>query len=134
MYYTLHVDYAVAGTQEHIQQPICPVFSCMSFQIALFNVIVLTSHRSTAPTFQQGHSPKGQSCNMKHPAAQRSLLKKLRLQGIGEMGVNIFLREAQLVWEEAFPFADKRTLDMAKDKGLPSKNAKELAEHCGNDR
>lgn len=56
------------------------------------------------------------------------------MQGIGEMGVNIFLREAQLVWEEAFPFADKRTLDMAKDKGLPSKNAKELAEHCDNDR
>ena len=39
-----------------------------------------------------------------------------------------------MVWEEAFPFADKRTLDMAKDKGLPCKNAKELAEHCGNDR
>lgn len=56
------------------------------------------------------------------------------MKGVGEMGVNIFLREAQAAWEEVYPFADKRTLDMAKQRGLPSKSAKELAEQCGDDR
>lgn len=56
------------------------------------------------------------------------------VQGVGEMGVNIFLREAQAAWEEVYPFADKRTLDMAKQRGLPGKSAKELADRVGNDR
>ena len=56
------------------------------------------------------------------------------MKGIGDMGLNIFCREAQLVWDELFPYVDKRTLDMAKQHGLPCKDAKELAGYCGNDR
>ena len=48
--------------------------------------------------------------------------------------MNIFLREAQLQWEEVFPFADASSLKLAKARGYPSKNAKELAEFVGNDR
>lgn len=55
------------------------------------------------------------------------------LQGFGPMAVNIFAREAQAAWEELFPFADERTLGMAKDHGLPG-SAKELASLVDNDR
>ena len=55
------------------------------------------------------------------------------LQGFGPMAVNIFAREAQAAWEELFPFADERTLGMAKDHGLPG-SAKELAGLVDNDR
>ena len=50
------------------------------------------------------------------------------------MAVDIFVREAQLIWEELFPFADKNTLDMAAKLGLPSGSAKELANIVDNDR
>lgn len=56
------------------------------------------------------------------------------VQGIGETGVNIFCREAQLQWEELFPFADSNSLELAKNHGYPSKDAKELAEFVDNDR
>lgn len=56
------------------------------------------------------------------------------MQGIGETGVDIFFREAQLQWEELFPFADKKSLQLAKEHGYPSKNAKDLADFVGNDR
>ena len=56
------------------------------------------------------------------------------MQGIGDTGVDIFFREAQLQWEELFPFDDKNSLKLAKEHGYPSKNAKELAEFVGNDR
>ena len=49
------------------------------------------------------------------------------------MAVNIFAREAQAAWEELFPFADERTLGMARDHGLPG-SAKELAGLVDNDR
>lgn len=40
-------------------------------------------------------------------------------KGIGEVGANIFLREVQVVWEEVFPYADRRTLETAKELNLP---------------
>ena len=49
------------------------------------------------------------------------------------MAVNIFAREAQAAWEELFPFADERTLGMARDHGLPG-SAEELAGLVDNDR
>jgi len=52
------------------------------------------------------------------PARERKLLKDFR--GIGDVGVNIFFREVQLVWPELFPFADERILATAKNLGLPS--------------
>jgi hypothetical protein len=45
------------------------------------------------------------------PRRERSLLKEFK--GMGDVGVDIFFREAQVGWEELFPFADRRALDAA---------------------
>jgi hypothetical protein len=45
------------------------------------------------------------------PKRERRLLKEFK--GIGDVGVDIFFREAQVGWEELFPFADRRALDAA---------------------
>jgi hypothetical protein len=39
---------------------------------------------------------------------------------MGDVGVDIFFREAQLVWEELYPFADRRTRQAAARLGLSS--------------
>jgi endonuclease III len=41
-------------------------------------------------------------------------------RGIGPVGADIFLREVQLVWDEVYPYADQRILDVAKRLGLPA--------------
>jgi len=48
-------------------------------------------------------------------------------KGIGKVGAGIFLREAQQVWDEYYPFADGRALKAAASLGL-GKDAKTLAE------
>ncbi len=50
------------------------------------------------------------------PARERDLLKKFK--GIGEVGADIFFREAQVAWDELYPFADKRALAAAEKLGL----------------
>ena len=50
------------------------------------------------------------------PSKERRLLKGFT--GIGDVGVNIFFREAQLAWPELYPFADKAALTAAKRLGL----------------
>ncbi len=40
-------------------------------------------------------------------------------KGIGNLGADIFLREVQLVWDELYPFADRKTLETATKLGLP---------------
>ena len=60
--------------------------------------------------------------------------QSLLWQGIGDTGVNIFFREAQLQWDELFPYADASSLKLARDHGYPGKSAKELAEFVGNDK
>ena len=52
------------------------------------------------------------------PRRERMLLKEFK--GIGEVGVDIFFREAQLAWEELYPFADRRTRQAAARLGLPT--------------
>ncbi len=42
---------------------------------------------------------------------ERQLLKQCK--GIGEVGASIFMREAQAVWDELYPFADKLALKAA---------------------
>ncbi len=42
------------------------------------------------------------------PLAERRLLQQFK--GIGEVGADIFCREAQTIWEELRPFADRRAL------------------------
>lgn len=55
---------------------------------------------------------------------QRELLQEFK--GIGEVGANIFLREVQTLWDEAYPFADDRVLEAAGELGLP-KDVDDLA-------
>jgi endonuclease III len=55
------------------------------------------------------------------PAVERALLKHCK--GIGDVGVDIFFREAQQSWPELFPFADRRALQAAERLGLGSEAA-----------
>jgi hypothetical protein len=62
------------------------------------------------------------------PKAERELLREFK--GVGDVGVDIFFREAQVAWEELYPFADRRALDAAARLKLP-KDAKRLAKLAG---
>ncbi len=50
------------------------------------------------------------------PKRERALLKEFK--GVGDVGVDIFFREAQVAWEELRPFADRRALEAAKRLGV----------------
>lgn len=52
------------------------------------------------------------------PAAERRLLKEFK--GIGDVGVDIFMREVQAAWDEVYPFADKLALKASERLGLGS--------------
>jgi hypothetical protein len=45
------------------------------------------------------------------PRRERRFLKEFK--GVGDVGVDIFFREAQVSWDELFPFADRRALEAA---------------------
>ena len=47
----------------------------------------------------------------------------IRFKGIGEVGADIFLREAQLAWPDLHPFADARALKVAKKLRIPGSAA-----------
>lgn len=48
---------------------------------------------------------------------ERELLQEFK--GIGKVGADIFLREVQAVWDEAYPFVDDRVTKTANTLGLP---------------
>ena len=50
--------------------------------------------------------------------AKSNLLKQFK--GIGDVGADIFCREAQIVWDELYPFADRKALDTAHRLRLPT--------------
>ena len=50
------------------------------------------------------------------PRRERMLLKEFK--GIGDVGADIFFREAQVAWAELCPFADRRALASARKLGL----------------
>lgn len=50
------------------------------------------------------------------PETERQLIKQFK--GIGDVGCDIFFREVQLVWDELYPFADRKALDAADKLGL----------------
>jgi hypothetical protein len=54
----------------------------------------------------------------REPARECRLLKQCK--GLGDVGVSIFCREVQLVWDELYPFADERALDASRRLGLES--------------
>ena len=58
------------------------------------------------------------------PARERELLKEFR--GIGDVGADIFCREAQAAWDELYPFVDHLAMRAADRLGLPA-DARELA-------
>jgi hypothetical protein len=58
------------------------------------------------------------------PAEERRLLREFK--GMGDVGVDIFFREVQGVWDELRPFVDGRAADSAARLGLP-RDAGELA-------
>jgi hypothetical protein len=62
---------------------------------------------------------------------ERRLLKEFK--GIGDVGVDIFFREAQVSWGELYPFADRRALDAAVRLKL-GKDAKALARQVDESR
>ena len=47
----------------------------------------------------------------RNPSKERKLLEEFK--GVGDVGVDIFFREAQVAWDELVPFADRRALDAA---------------------
>lgn len=51
-------------------------------------------------------------------AAEHRLLQQFK--GIGKVGADIFLREIQGYWDEAYPYADERVGKAAKKVGLPA--------------
>ncbi|RMZ52860.1 hypothetical protein APUTEX25_000979 [Auxenochlorella protothecoides] len=81
-------------------------------------------------THYKGDFGKLRDAAGRDPAQERLLLKKFK--GIGDGGVDIFFREAQLVWDEIYPFADKKALKAARLVGF-REHPKVLAELCQND-
>ncbi|GAB4254045.1 MAG: endonuclease [Thermoleophilia bacterium] len=65
------------------------------------------------------------------PARERRLLKECK--GIGDVGVDIFFREVQSVWQELEPFFDQRSLQTAAELGLPAESARLAALAPGGD-
>lgn len=63
--------------------------------------------------------------------AEHRLLKECK--GIGDVGASIFLREAQLIWPEAYPYADEKVLKAANKLNLPE-TSKPLAELCSREQ
>ena len=62
------------------------------------------------------------------PDTERKLLKQFK--GIGEVGADIFFRDVQIVWDEHYPFADKKALKSAVKLGLGN-DAKTLVRLVG---
>ena len=64
----------------------------------------------------QGDLRKLRDAAEREPERERALLKECK--GLGEVGVDIFMREAQSVWPELYPFADRKARQAAAEVGL----------------
>ncbi len=73
----------------------------------------------------QGDLRKLRDAAEREPARERALL--MECKGLGEVGVDIFMREAQIVWPELYPFADRKALEAAAQLGL-EKDVRALAD------
>ncbi len=67
----------------------------------------------------------------RQPEQERKLLKQFK--GLGDVGADIFCREAQVAWTELRPFIDKKSRQAAERLGLPTE-AKELAKLVNQDQ
>jgi len=59
------------------------------------------------------------------PEREHALL--MQIKGIGPVGADIFLREAQAGWDELVPYVDARTRQTARELGLPGDPRRLLA-------
>ena len=78
---------------------------------------------------------QGDLRNLREASGRNMDIERQRLKefkGIGNVGVDIFLREAQVAWGELFPFLDERSRQNAKELGLPT-DAQSLLELVGKD-
>ena len=66
----------------------------------------------------EGNLEKLREAAGKDPKKEMKLIREFK--GVGETAVNIFCREAQLLWEELFPFADERTLETWRITAYPA--------------
>jgi endonuclease III len=64
----------------------------------------------------QGDLRKLRDAAEREPGRERALLKECK--GLGEVGVDIFMREAQTVWPELYPFVDRKAREAAAKLGL----------------
>jgi hypothetical protein len=64
----------------------------------------------------QGDLRKLREAAGRDPPRERALLKECK--GLGDVGADIFCREAQVPWDELFPFADRRARQVAGRLGL----------------
>lgn len=79
-----------------------------------------------------GNLEKLREAASKDPEKEMKLIKEFK--GVGETAVNIFCREVQLLWDELFPFADKKTLETLSHHGISCSSAQEVADLVDNDR
>jgi endonuclease III len=64
----------------------------------------------------QGDLRKLRDAAERDPERERALLKECK--GVGDVGADIFMREAQITWPELYPFADRKALQAAAKLGL----------------
>lgn len=64
----------------------------------------------------QGDLRKLRDAAERDPERERTLLKECK--GVGDVGADIFMREAQITWPELYPFADRKALQAAAQLGL----------------
>jgi endonuclease III len=64
----------------------------------------------------QGDLRKLRDAAERDPERERALLKECK--GMGDVGADIFMREAQIVWPELYPFVDGKALEAAAKLGL----------------
>ncbi|KAF3033089.1 hypothetical protein E8E12_003801 [Didymella heteroderae] len=57
----------------------------------------------------------------KNEVEEERMVLQSSIKGLGKIGLNIFYRRIQWLWEEAFPFIDARTQDSLEKLGLPKK-------------
>lgn len=110
--------------QTELLTPVCNVGPSMSGRIESTADMVLEKYEGSLENLRKAAE--------KDPQKEMKLIREFK--GVGETGVNIFCREAQLHWEELFPFADERTLETLAHHGIHCSSAQEVADLVDNDR
>lgn len=125
----ISVNAAKALIEHGLTTPEKMLNSTWSERVEILNKINYTRYQEKTSTFlgeiankvkqdYEGNLRNLREAAGKDPETIRKLLEEFK--GEGQVGVDIFFREAQLVWDELFPFADKKALSAAKKMNLPT--------------